>query len=436
MIPIAAMKHQTCGDKLEQPRCGDKPEHTRCGEKLEHQRCEDKPAQANGLGFGINANSPERAAQRKDARFCPALSGLTALWKNIPKAMPWAGLFRAFGPAITTIERMKNRTTHAACQIGVVSHVLLLRPRSQAALGNARSGEAVLRMEEASAGRNHARPPTEHTLRAKQSFAPFGIPKRSLGTSGRASGVQAALPSLTNAARRIGVWIIAMLGIGLLCSNAPKASAAAIVFTFNNINRTIPDNSPLGLSDPRDVATPFTMILKVSISLTISGDFNGDLYVQVTHGSGFSVLLNRVGRTALNEFGYGDSGMDITLSDDAAAGEVHVYRTTLFGNENTPVAGMLTGVWAPDARITDPDAGLNTDSRSATLSSFNGLDPNGTWTLFVADASGGGQSTLKSWSVNAEVVPEPNAVGLLAVGLCLLKLAERKRRTGRAAAEV
>ena len=184
--------------------------------------------------------------------------------------------------------------------------------------------------------------------------------------------------------------IIALLWIGLLCSNAPKASAAAIVFTFDNINRSIPDDSPLGLSDPRDVSTPFTMILNVTISLTISGDFNGDLYVQVTHGSGFSVLLNRVGRTSLNEFGYGDSGMDITLSDDAAAGDVHVYRTTLFGNENTPVAGMLTGVWAPDARITDPDVVLNTDSRSATLSSFNGLDPNGTWTLFIADASGGG----------------------------------------------
>ena len=174
------------------------------------------------------------------------------------------------------------------------------------------------------------------------------------------------------AVRRVGVLMIALLWIGLLCSNAPKASAAAVVFTFDNINRTIPDDSPLGLSDPR-----VTMILKVTIFLTISGDFNGDLYVQVTHGTGFSVLLNRVGRTALNEFGYGDSGMDITLSDDAAAGEVHVYRTTLFGNENTPVAGMLTGLWAPDARITDPDAALNTDTRSATLSSFNGLDPNG-----------------------------------------------------------
>ena len=301
-------------------------------------------------------------------------------------------------------------------------------PRSQAALGNARFGEAVLRMEGVSAGRSRTRPPAEHSLRAKRSFAPYGIPKRSLGTRGRASGVEIAFSSLTNSARRVGVLVTALLWIGLLCSNAPQASAAAIVFTFDNINRSIPDDSALGLNDARIVSTPFTMALKVSISLTISGDFNGDLYVQVTHGSGFSVLLNRVGRTALNEFGYGDAGMDITLSDDAAAGDVHVYRTTLFGNDNTPVAGMLTGVWAPDARITDPDAVLNTDSRSATLSSFTGLDPNGTWTLFIADASGGGQSTLQKWSVSVEVVPEPNAAALLAAGSCLLCLARRKRR--------
>ena len=122
--------------------------------------------------------------------------------------------------------------------------------------------------------------------------------------------------------------------------------------------------------------------------------------------------------------------MDITLSDDAAAGDVHVYRTTLFGNDNMPVAGMLTGVWAPDARITDPDAVLNTDARSAFLSSFNGLNPNGTWTLFIADASGGGQSTLQKWSVSIDGVPEPNSGALLLAGVGLM--ASGRRRTGRA----
>ena len=211
-----------------------------------------------------------------------------------------------------------------------------------------------------------------------------------------------------------------ILFIAILGCCGSKASAAAIVFTFNNINRSIPDNSALGLTDARAIAVDFTSILSVTISLTISGDFNGDLYAQVTHGSGFSVLLNRVGRTAGNEFGYDDTGMDITFSDSAASGDVHVYRTTLFGNENTPVAGMLTGVWAPDARITDPDTVLATDPRTALLSSFNGSNPNGTWTLFIADASGGGQSTLQKWSVSIEGVPEPAAVLFAIIGGCLL----------------
>ena len=46
----------------------------------EHQRCGSKPAQANGLGTCTNAHSPERAAQREDARFCPALSA--TVFKN------------------------------------------------------------------------------------------------------------------------------------------------------------------------------------------------------------------------------------------------------------------------------------------------------------------------------------------------------------------
>ena len=42
-----------------------------------------------------------------------------------------------------------------------------------------------------------------------------------------------------------------------------------MVFTFDNINRLIPDNSALGLNDARIVSTPFTLTVKVAISLTI-----------------------------------------------------------------------------------------------------------------------------------------------------------------------
>ena len=98
-----------------------------------------------------------------------------------------------------------------------------------------------------------------------------------------------------------------------------------------------------------------------------------DEKITLSHGSGFSVLLNRVGSTAGNPYGYSDSGLSVTLSD-SAANDIHTYRSVVSLAAGAP----LTGTWQPDARITDPGSVVNTDSRSAFLSSFNGSNPNGT----------------------------------------------------------
>jgi hypothetical protein len=74
-----------------------------------------------------------------------------------------------------------------------------------------------------------------------------------------------------------------------------------------------------------------------------------------------------------------------------AAGDIHQYRFTLSGSETTPLGGPLTGIWTPDGRVVDPDLVLNTDPRTALLGSFNGLDPNGEWTLLIADLDTGAQ---------------------------------------------
>ena len=59
------------------------------------------------------------------------------------------------------------------------------------------------------------------------------------------------------------------------------------------------------------------------------------------------------------------------------------------------------------------------------LSNFTGLNPNGTWTLFVADQSAGAQSTLQSWSMTITGVPEPSCALLLLTTSLLLA---RRRR--------
>jgi len=158
------------------------------------------------------------------------------------------------------------------------------------------------------------------------------------------------------------------------------------------------------------------------VSLDISGGSDGDLYAFLSHGStGFAVLLNRVGKTATDPFGYGDAGFHITLSD-AASLDIHNYG----GNGGA----ALTGTWQPDGRNVDPQLVLDTSPRSAFLSSFIGSDPNGTWTLVVADmAGGGGQAVLQSWGIDVTPVPEPGSSRLFLVmaGAGLLQYFRRAR---------
>ena len=67
--------------------------------------------------------------------------------------------------------------------------------------------------------------------------------------------------------------------------------------------------------------------------------------------------------------------------------------------------------------------------------SSNGLDPNGSWTLFFADLSAGDQTTLTSWSLEITAVPEPVPAalglfgGLLALGGLVRTLQTRRALT-------
>jgi hypothetical protein len=56
------------------------------------------------------------------------------------------------------------------------------------------------------------------------------------------------------------------------------------------------------------------------------------------------------------------------------------------------------------------------------LASFNGMDPNGTWTLFFADLSAGNTSTLNGWSLDVTAVPEPVNVAMAILGVGLVGL--------------
>jgi subtilisin-like proprotein convertase family protein len=184
-----------------------------------------------------------------------------------------------------------------------------------------------------------------------------------------------------------------------------------------NVSTAVPDNDDVGLTATRSITIPaITEIQNVSVNLHFTGGWNGDLYAYLVHGSGFSVLLNRPGRSLSHPDGSATVGMQITF-DDAAFSDVHTA---------IPISGgLVTGTYQPDGRTTDPHLTLNTDSRPAMLSSFDGLAASGIWTLFVADQSAGETSTLQSWALTIQGVPEPSTALLALLGI--LPLLRRRR---------
>lgn len=179
----------------------------------------------------------------------------------------------------------------------------------------------------------------------------------------------------------------------------------------------IPDGNASGISDTRSISgSAITSISKIKVTLDLSGEtsnganigFNGDLYAYIRHDSGFSVLLNRPGRTSGNLAGYSDGGLNVVFEAGGANGDIHNYGTL-------PSNGSI---WEPDARATDPSSVLDTDARTAGLDSFQGLGADGTWTLYLADLDSGGLTRIDGWGVEITPVPEPRGI-LLATGVVM-----------------
>lgn len=183
--------------------------------------------------------------------------------------------------------------------------------------------------------------------------------------------------------------------------------AGAALFQSGTLNTAIPDNNLTGISSTIEISSAhFAIVTDVNVRLNISGGYNGDLYVYLTHDGATAILLNRIGTTGAGgvqgTYGYSGAGMNAWIDDSAP--DVH----TTAGN------GFLWGTYGADGRNASPDnvSAINSASRTHLLSSFNNQSVYGSWTLFVADANGGGEATLSSWDMEITGVPEPVNVAL------------------------
>jgi len=207
-------------------------------------------------------------------------------------------------------------------------------------------------------------------------------------------------------AQRSPIRALVVLSMLLLTANPAWAAVFVSYYSSDFANGgVVPDNDLGGWQDSRDLSVGNGQwIQSLEVTLNLSSEWSGDLYVALRHqtilGTGYAVLLNRVGTSANDGLGYGDAGFGpdalgspFRLSD-AGEFDVHFYQ------DHSPTynaAGQLTGTWKPDG---------------SSFASFQNLDPNGTWTLVVVDMSGGDTSTVLGWGLEITTVPEANPLAL------------------------
>lgn len=213
-----------------------------------------------------------------------------------------------------------------------------------------------------------------------------------------------------NGANPNGVWTLSASDLAagdrqqvVSWSITVNGAGGSDTFDFNGVNLEIPDNNPAGVADQRTISTAVTSVTSIVVRIktapvgeATSYPFNGDYYVSLTHGGAYAVLMNRVGR-GINgsQYGYFDEGVDILLDDQAPA-DVHTYRNV---TGVLPLGTPLTGSWQPDGRNVDPHQVLHTDPRTKLLSSFNGLNANGDWSISVVDHAEGDLGRLMNWGL-------------------------------------
>ena len=166
----------------------------------------------------------------------------------------------------------------------------------------------------------------------------------------------------------------------------------------------IPDGSPVGVASQMlfNQNTTGNQMIGVTVDLTISGGYNGNLYAYLISPTGtLVVLMNQPGSAPFYAPG---SGMNVTLDSSASTGIQSAPETYL---------QTLSGTFAPLGSL---------NAIAAPLA--NSGTGQGTWTLFFADLTrGGGQAYLDSWSLNLTVVPEPVSLALGLFVAMLLALA-------------
>jgi subtilisin-like proprotein convertase family protein len=202
--------------------------------------------------------------------------------------------------------------------------------------------------------------------------------------------------------------------IAALVALAVVPSQAVIYSTNWTVNAAIPDNNLSGWANSQTVNTmPAGTLQGVAVTLTLNSGWTGDLFAYLVNDTGYAVLLDRVGTPGLT-YGYGAGNLQIRLADDGFGTHDGFAGGGSFANVHGYGGGnsSLT-TWNPD----NDNAGLMLSGASGSLGSFTGGAANSTWSLYVADLSSGGVTTVQSWGLQMDIVAVPEVEAWIAAAL-------------------
>ena len=215
-------------------------------------------------------------------------------------------------------------------------------------------------------------------------------------------------------------WCFSVLPLTFLALAVTSSVLAQT--TFSNTGAiTINDNAP---------ATPYPSAIAVSglsgtitdVNVTLNGmthNFPDDVGILLVGPTGIKVdLMTDAGGGSLAGPPDPTSLVNVTFTfDDAAATGVPDEGPILNGMSYKPTAGAVSGL--SNTHPANFPAPAPAGPYSTLLSSFNGTNPNGTWSLYVDDDTAvDGGSIATGWSLTiTAAIPEPSTWMLLSLGL-------------------